>query len=280
MTAPDIPLTFFKILNFRDIAQSTNNFTGQQLLQPRKLYRSARPDSAGPRDRQRLISEYKLKTIIDLRTPTEHAEQSRKHGADIPPRMPGIEYGHVNLNGSAYSNALIKHLSYSQTAKLYTLYLLGWRKEAISVLGSNVMAARGLAGLAIDSLTHSKTEIAEIFSILCKTDSYPVLIHCTQGKDRTGLVILLVLLLCGVLPEAIKKDYCLSESELESEREEKVAEIRSIGLPGEFADCPEDWTQTVCDHLDKTYGGVEKYLNSCGISAEQQLAVKNLLMTE
>jgi protein-tyrosine phosphatase len=37
-----------------------------------------------------------------------------------------------------------------------------------------------------------------------------VLVHCAAGRDRTGLVSLLLLLLAGVLPEEIIADYGLS----------------------------------------------------------------------
>ena len=181
------------------------------------------------------------------------------------------------MNGSSYSNALIKQLSWAQTAKLFGLYSFGYRKEAISVLGANVMAARGLDGLAEDTLAHCRREIKDVVFILCDETSYPVVIHCTQGKDRTGLIVLLVLSLCGIPRAAIEKDYRLSESELLSEKEEKLAEIRSIGLPDSFAECPEQWCGNVSRFIDETFGGVEKYLESCGVTKEQQETLKDML---
>ena len=195
-------------------------------------------------------------------------------------RIAGIEYEDVNLNGSAYSNALIKQLSYYHAAKLFFLYAAGWRKEAIAVLATNVMAARGLDGLAIDSLIHSKAEIGRIFAILCDEGRYPVLVHCTQGKDRTGLVVLLVLMLCGVSREAVEADYRLSERELLPEREEKVREVGSIGLPEVFADCPLEWTGVVWRFVEEECGGVETYLESCGVGREQLGRLRGLLLLE
>merc|ERR1712070_971850 len=96
------------------------------------------------------------------------------------------------------------------------------------------MAERGLAGLAVDSLEHCRAEVKAVYDILANEHSYPLLIHCTQGKDRTGLNILLVLMLLGVPIDAINEDYMLSEKELAPEKEEKVREIMSIGLPASF----------------------------------------------
>ena len=290
MATSDGRVKFDSILNFRDVGQSINHISGQQLLRPGLIFRSARPDAASTADRHRVVEDYKIKTIIDLRTPTEHIEQTRKHAPNVPSapavspsdpaqplRIPEVNYKDVNLNGSGYSNALIWQLSYHHIAKLFGLYTFGWRKEAISVLGTNVMAKRGLSGLAIDTLTHSKLEVKEAFSILCNPDAYPVVIHCTQGKDRTGLIVLLVLLLRGVPEDAIAKDYRLSERELEPEREEKVAEIRSIGLPDSFADCPAEWTGTVCKYINENFGGIENYLEDCGVTSDQQRTLKGLL---
>lgn len=280
---------FTKLLNFRDVAASINSTTGRITLKPGLLYRSARPDEATQADRQLLLETYKIKTIIDLRTPTEHLEQAKKHAAVTPSapaiasdrplenvRMEGVKYVDVNLNGSSYSNALIKQLSYWNVLKLFTFYIIGWRKDAIAVLATNVMAKRGLDGLAVDSLIHSKAEIKAIFDVLCNPESYPVLVHCTQGKDRTGLTVLLVLMLLDVDREAIEKDYRLSERELLVQREEKLAEIRSIGLPDSFADCPADWTRTMYECIDGEEGGVERYLQVCGVTREQQEKLREM----
>lgn len=269
---------FDRILNFRDVGKFLNHDAGQQLYTSGLLFRSAAPGSASPEDRTRLVNEYRIQTIIDLRTPTEHAEAKRKHGDDRP-TITGIQYREINMNGSAYSNALIKQLSWTQRAKLYSLYIAGWRLSAISVLGENVIAKRGLAGLAEDSLVHSTAEVKAIFDILADADSYPVLIHCTQGKDRTGLVVLLVLLLLDAPMSSIERDYTLSQSELLPQRSEKLAEIASIGLPTEFADCPADWVEKVSGWIDEQHGDVESYLQSCGVTGVQCKAIRTILLS-
>lgn len=43
---------------------------------------------------------------------------------------------------------------------------------------------------------------------------YPVLIHCLSGKDRTGIVVVALLLLLGIGKEAIRQEYLLSEGEV------------------------------------------------------------------
>ena len=84
-------------------------------------------------------------------------------------------------------------------------------------------------------------------------------------------------MLLDVPVRAIEEDYRLSQSELEPEREEKVREIRSIGLPDDFADCPTDWVQTVCAFVEERYGGVQKYLLHCGVTEVQQDSIKRIV---
>jgi len=51
----------------------------------------------------------------------------------------------------------------------------------------------------------------------------PILIHCTAGKDRTGLLVAIILSLCGVDDEIVAHEYALSNRGLEERREDFVA---------------------------------------------------------
>lgn len=275
------------ISNFRDVAH-TINAKSQLTLSPSLLYRSALPSTASATARARLSTTYSLSTILDLRTDTEILEQKRTTKKSPSPSptpstidttTPTIATQHISLNGSSYSRALLKRLTYMQTAKLALLYALSYRTQAISILGTNVMAKRGLSGLAIDTLTYSTVEIASVFSLLADPTTYPVLVHCTQGKDRTGLVILLVCLLCGVSEEAIREDYERSEVELEPERVARVEEISHIGLPASFAGCEDGWVGVVCGWLQSEWGGLQGYLGKgCGVSEETMEGVRRILV--
>lgn len=143
------------------------------------------------------------------------------------------------------------------------------------------MAKRGLTGLAKDSLKHCRAEIKSVFDVLSSQENWPVLVHCTQGKDRTGLVVLLVLGLLGVSAEDVKRDYMLSVPGLEDDREERVKAISTIGLPEDFAGCPDDWVEEVLGEIQREYGGVERFLvNSCAVERGQVERVKQILAVQ
>jgi protein-tyrosine phosphatase len=140
------------------------------------------------------------------------------------------------------------------------------------------MQPRGLIGLGKDTIDYCGPEIKQVFNVLCDKAAYPVLVHCTQGKDRTGLTVLLTLLLCGVEIETIAKDYMRSEAELESEMEERLKEINSIGLDESFARCPAGFCSQIEDYLETKHGGVQSYLFSIGVTEVQQDAIRNILL--
>ena len=96
-------------------------------------------------------------------------------------------------------------------------------------------------------------------------------VHCTQGKDRTGLLIALLLLAAGAPAAAAAHDYGLSDAgltlrETAADRAARLAEIREIGLaPAEdWASCHPHYVAGLARHLDDRYGGVRGYLGGGG----------------
>jgi len=276
------------ILNFRDVGNTINAKTGSNLVKPGIFYRSARPDEASPEDRKKLVDDFHVRSIIDLRTETEHIHQSRKRGAPVPAstaipksndataeplKIPGVKYHEINFNGKGYQNALVSQLTWHQWFKLVGLMAVGKRMEAIAVLGTNVMQERGLVGLALDSVDACGEEVKQVFRVLADESNYPAMIHCTQGKDRTGLTVMLALLLLGIPVDAIEADYMMSQDELQPERKSRIKEIKLMGLGEEFADCSPDFVRRVDGHITEKYGSVEDYLNKVGVDTQMQRSV-------
>ncbi|KAF2684975.1 hypothetical protein K458DRAFT_417816 [Lentithecium fluviatile CBS 122367] len=289
MTPLYTPLS--SIPNFRDVGVFVNDATGSRRVQAGVLFRGARPDEASFQDRQRLTKDYGLKSIIDLRTKTEHIEQAQKRDAKIkasalvpqsnddvaePLKIPSITYHEVNFNGSAFSRMLISKLTWMEFFRLIGLMMFGYRLDAIKILAPS-MEEMGLIGLAISSLDVCTKEVKQIFDVLADEANWPTLVHCTQGKDRTGLIVMLLLFLLEVEMDAIEKDYLLSEPELEAERPGRVKEMGSIGLSERFALCPPDVVKRVHGHLEEKYGGVEGYLQGVGVTQEMLERVKKIL---
>ena len=285
---------FDNLLNFRDVGAHINSIVGTEVLKTGFLFRSARPDECSPSDRDQLVNKFKINTIIDLRSETEHINAAKKRSeidfasqsAVVPSvdqnvaqsyQISSVRYANINLNGKGFERHLIWQLKYTSLAKLVFLMALGYRTEGISVLGRELMQPRGLIGLGIDTLDHSGPEVKQVFDVLADQNTWPVMVNCTQGKDRTGIIILLVLLLCDVDVEAITQDYVRSEPELEPEKAARMEEISSIGLDESFAGCPPDFCEEVLQHLKLSYGGLHNYLRTIGVDQSQQERIRTVL---
>ncbi|EWC61917.1 protein tyrosine/serine phosphatase [Actinokineospora spheciospongiae] len=99
-----------------------------------------------------------------------------------------------------------------------------------------------------------------------------VLFHCAIGRDRTGLVALLLLSLVGVEPEAVAADYDLSTTAL---RELFAAEGRDDHGPfiaNLLAERGTTTTRTVLDLLDGF--DAEAYLLAAGVAAADLEALR------
>ncbi|KAM5377456.1 hypothetical protein ACJZ2D_004995 [Fusarium nematophilum] len=276
------------VLNFRDVGKTVNDFLGVRRVREGIFYRSARLDDATPLDRKLIRDGLGIKTVIDLRTKTEHLTQARKRQEQShipalvksnaawaePLHIPGLDYREIRITGRPLELFLLSQLS----CRFLFLFLFGYRMEAISILGQQVMLPRGLVGLGLDTIDQSTKEIRETLALYTTPSSIPCVVHCTQGKDRTGLVCALVLMILDVPISAIEHDYGLSDDALIPEREERLVEIRQIGLTDDWADTAADMIVRIKQHLDDRYGGLDAYLDSIGFGAGDRARVREALL--
>lgn len=71
---------------------------------------------------------------------------------------------------------------------------------------------------ATDTLDNYFTEenriqvwVNQVLLAVTTCDNWPILIHCTAGKDRTGVIIAVILKAIGVEDKEIEEDYLFSE---------------------------------------------------------------------
>jgi protein-tyrosine phosphatase len=118
--------------------------------------------------------------------------------------------------------------------------------------------------------------IGEIFQRLADLGQQPAVIHCTAGKDRTGLVVAMLLLTLGVPEETVIADYTLSNLFYEHFRAAIAADLQQIAPWGMSIDEMQDLflvkaktLQGALTHVRQTYGSLESYLrNQAGVSDE------------
>ncbi|MGP0225125.1 tyrosine-protein phosphatase [Paenarthrobacter sp. NCHU4564] len=133
-----------------------------------------------------------------------------------------------------------------------------------------------LEGVYAMLLTNRGTELARAVAALADAPG-PVLIHCTAGKDRTGLVVALALSAGGWSREAIVADYVRSASEVRPHRQDTVRGIlRDFDLDEAgyrtalrlHLDSPPEAIEYALDKVAEN-GGARNYLLAHGLTEEQ-----------
>lgn len=74
-----------------------------------------------------------------------------------------------------------------------------------------VVNRQSLSQQYVDMLEYTKPAVADILQLIIDGDNTPLLIHCAHGKDRTGVIIAVILGCLGVDDETIAQDYAQSD---------------------------------------------------------------------
>ncbi|KAG6224466.1 hypothetical protein E4U26_003763 [Claviceps purpurea] len=295
------------VANFRDVGHTVNQFL--DLFEKASCFAPHDPsvttitdlpvlilvDDASHADKALIKDGLGIRTIIDLRTKTELINQARKfsqrpehtsanasfsspHSVSTLPRINGIAYHDIKITGRLFEMHLVRQLSWWSFFKVIFYFVLGYRMSAIRIIATEVMLPRGLLGLGIDTVDISGLEIKEALSLYATRDSLPILVHCTQGKDRTGLIISLVLMILNTPIDAIEHDYFLTNRGLEAENAQILTEVRQIGLTEEWATTSPVMIRGLQKHLFAKYGGLNAYLDGIGFGADLRAGLRERLM--
>lgn len=102
------------------------------------------------------------------------------------------------------------------------------------------------------AILDAEPSMAAVFEQLGDAAAYPIYMHCTYGRDRTGVVAAVVLLALGAAREQIVAEYSLS-----------IANVG--GYPGSLT--------AALDEIDRR-GGIESYLDALGVSEQQRQVMR------
>lgn len=119
-------------------------------------------------------------------------------------------------------------------------------------------------------MKHS-TYIAAILRVILETDG-ATFFHCRWGKDRTGVVAAILLLLANVPEADIVSDYAVSYTYLRP----IIAPYESKYSEGWYMTKPE-WFYPLLDFI-KSYGGVRSYLVDQGLTEDEIDSLRNKLV--
>jgi protein-tyrosine phosphatase len=117
---------------------------------------------------------------------------------------------------------------------------------------------------------------AAVIKAIARTDPGGVLFHCGGGRDRTGLIALLVLALADVEPRAIAADYALSAEALKALYAAMGTADQQPFIRAVLADRGTTVEEAVMATLDGF--DVEEYLLSAGVTSSELRSVRSRLL--
>jgi len=145
---------------------------------------------------------------------------------------------------------------------------------------SRLVGDTGISGKRyLGYLEFGPTSWLRLFGILANEDNLPVVLHCTAGKDRTGVSTAFLLSVLGVSREVIEADYLLTN--LDTERQADFIES-TVGYPEGYdrermmavAGVPETAMKDFLDGVESKWGTVVEYLEKIGATQEQMDAIR------
>jgi protein-tyrosine phosphatase len=119
-------------------------------------------------------------------------------------------------------------------------------------------------------LEQRHTRVRAVFEQLLEPGALPALIHCYAGKDRTGVLVALILAAVGVPYATVAADYALSAACLGAEVVDQTrAWLTERGWSWEeyshLCGSPAELMLDLLAGLEKRYDGVAGYLASIGV---------------
>lgn len=256
--------------NFRDTGGMP--LTGGGTSTPGILYRSDALSGLTPEGLEELAAS-DIGVIVDFRTPTEQQM--------APDRLPTSRPFHVVelplLEGAVTGLAQQAMQSVAQGNDPVAA------EKAVEAVLSQIPT---LGDLYVAMLEHAATSFAEFARLVSAATVDPpsaVLVHCTAGKDRTGVSTALVLDAVGVERSAIVADYASSQKNLAGPWSEGMyAMVQKFGIPltdqirDLISGTPAAAIEQALAWID-AQGGSAAYLRSGGLTDAELAALRHTL---
>ena len=219
-------------------------------MRPGRLFRSGALEPMTPRDREVLERVIGVRTILDLRHPDELAMANGPHPL-------------------------------SDRVVWLSIFREEWRQEDLiaelnGLYGQGPSPQRYLHYLEIGG-----DRLARAFELFAEEPRYPFLVHCTAGKDRTGVLVGMIMDVLGADPADIAHEYGLSDASIDR----LLAYLRASGRQLEGTEeeirarlsTPPERMAGFIELLHREHGGAEAFFRKQGVSEATIDRVRELL---
>lgn len=235
----------YELTGFYNFREGGGMAAGNGRVRTQRLLRSDFPQSFGPEDTE-FMQEVPLATVLDLRTDAEIASQPRY------------------FKDAGFSVVEIPILTGS-----------------IKSMMANIPT---VSELYQSMITESPKQLAKAVSaVAAAVPNGAALVHCTAGKDRTGVVIALTQELIGVNDKDIVANYILTQKNLQGawlakmqanmqKMMSKVPNVGGIDIAAVTAlatGSPAEAIQGVLDTIRKEHGTVKNFVLANGVTQDE-----------
>lgn len=126
------------------------------------------------------------------------------------------------------------------------------------------------------------TAIAQAINVLALPGALPALVHCTGGKDRTGIVIAFALTMVGVDRASVLEDYAVSAGLLGADFARQVSslfggDVRRSGGRAVLTS-PAELLAATLERIEAGHGSVEGYLQLHGLEPGAPARLRSALL--
>ena len=248
--------------NFRDIGGYETE--DGQTIKWGQIYRSDKLSELTDDDYVEL-TERNIQQVIDFRSDGERlTAQTDWRGEDIP------DITELSIGGSAAD----------------------WSNKLATQLRSGDFTGTDIRATFIDMYgaipLDNTAQYRDMFDLLVETDNRPVVIHCTSGKDRTGIGTALILSALGVPRDTIITDFLLTNETIDLERTAPNVAAQFSRNREEPLDAEDlkpligvelSYIETYFAIVEEEYGSVDTYLrDGLDLTAEEQASLKTQLL--
>lgn len=241
------------VQNFRDLG-GYPSYSLHKQVRWGMLYRSGDMDNVNEESIDRL-HRIGIKTIIDLRTPHERKASSKLQDAGFQVKQIPIPSGNLEA------------------------VLEGIQKRSIS----NDSVPRIVEQINRDFVLKHQAEYKQVFDILLDRRNYPLVIHCTSGKGRTGIASALVLAALGIDEDLIMEDYRLSNRFFNIPKALHYAyelPARSQVAITTMFSARANFLNAAHEAIEQEYGSIDAYLSKgLGLSKSDVKKLQAILLT-
>lgn len=195
-----------------------------------------------------------LRTVIDLRTPGEIDQRGTFPVEQLP-----VDLVHLSVIDTTWQSADVPDFTDSEDPDVE---FLAWAYRLM--------------------LTEGGERFGQAIARLTAPGALPAIFHCAAGKDRTGMLAMLILAGLGVSDDVITADYGLTAAGLERMR--AWMEVHHPDRAERFASAPSGFVAArpeavamILDELRSAYGSIPGYLATVGVDAATRARLADAL---